>query len=184
MVARLTRGLDADDVPGQSGDLPEGLELVGSPAREDPRDAVVGRLATVINDTLARLESSFKELQRFTADASHELRSPLTGVKGFVQAMLSRWGRLNDEQKKSMLEQVQSDAGHQERHLDGGVVLELRHLAVPGCRDQSEQQLGGAASVLVRQRSEAACIENRTWGYDGRSVWVDQGCAGDFEVVR
>jgi hypothetical protein len=39
-------------------------------------------------------------------------------------------------------------------------------------------------TVLVRQRSKAACIENRTWGYDGRSIWVDQGCAGDFEVVR
>lgn len=39
-------------------------------------------------------------------------------------------------------------------------------------------------AVLVRQSSKAACIEGRTWGYDGRSVWVDQGCAGDFEVVR
>jgi hypothetical protein len=39
-------------------------------------------------------------------------------------------------------------------------------------------------AVLVRQRSRAACIEDETWGYDGRSVWVDQGCAGDFEVVR
>ena len=36
----------------------------------------IGRLARVINDTFARLESSFDQLRRFTADASHELRTP------------------------------------------------------------------------------------------------------------
>lgn len=41
---------------------------------------------------------------------SHELRSPLTSVKGYTSLLLNRWDRLNDEQKKSMLEQVQSDA--------------------------------------------------------------------------
>jgi len=42
----------------------------------------IGRLASVINDTLARLESSFDQLRRFTADASHELRTPLSVMRG------------------------------------------------------------------------------------------------------
>ena len=41
---------------------------------------------------------------------SHELRSPLTSVKGYTSLMLSRWERLKDEQKRSMLEQVHHDA--------------------------------------------------------------------------
>lgn len=41
---------------------------------------------------------------------SHELRSPLTSVKGYTSLLLSRWGRLSDEQKKAMLEQVNHDA--------------------------------------------------------------------------
>jgi signal transduction histidine kinase len=41
---------------------------------------------------------------------AHELRSPLTGVKGFVQALLNRWDRLNDEQKKLMLTTVHADS--------------------------------------------------------------------------
>jgi signal transduction histidine kinase len=41
---------------------------------------------------------------------SHELRSPLTSVKGYVSLMLSRWERLKDDQKRSMLEQVHHDA--------------------------------------------------------------------------
>jgi hypothetical protein len=41
---------------------------------------------------------------------SHELRSPLTSVKGYTSLMLSRWDRLKDEQKRTMLEQVHHDA--------------------------------------------------------------------------
>jgi hypothetical protein len=37
---------------------------------------------------------------------------------------------------------------------------------------------------LVRQRSDAACIQGRTWGQDRGGVWVDRGCRADFEVVR
>lgn len=41
---------------------------------------------------------------------SHELRSPLTSVKGYTSLLLNRWERLKDEQKRMMLEQVHSDA--------------------------------------------------------------------------
>lgn len=41
---------------------------------------------------------------------SHELRSPLTSVKGYTSLLLSRWERLADEQKLTMLEQVHHDA--------------------------------------------------------------------------
>jgi PAS domain S-box-containing protein len=41
---------------------------------------------------------------------SHELRSPLTSVKGYTSLLLNRWDRLRDDQKKMMLEQVNHDA--------------------------------------------------------------------------
>src|SRR5437868_7583373 len=41
---------------------------------------------------------------------SHELRSPLTSVKGYTSLLLNRWERLKDEQKRMMLEQVNHDA--------------------------------------------------------------------------
>jgi signal transduction histidine kinase len=41
---------------------------------------------------------------------SHELRSPLTSVKGYTSLMLNRWERLADDQKRMMLEQVNHDA--------------------------------------------------------------------------
>jgi heavy metal sensor kinase len=68
----------------------------------------IGRLAAVINDTLARLESSFERLRRFTADASHELRTPLAVIRGIGEINL-RETRTPAEYKDamgSMLEEV------------------------------------------------------------------------------
>jgi PAS domain S-box-containing protein len=41
---------------------------------------------------------------------SHELRSPLTSVKGYTSLLLNRWDRLDEGQKRMMLEQVHHDA--------------------------------------------------------------------------
>jgi hypothetical protein len=35
---------------------------------------------------------------------------------------------------------------------------------------------------LARQRSDAKCIFDRTWGYDDRGIWVDRGCRADFQI--
>ena len=35
----------------------------------------------MFNTTLARLESSFEQMRRFTAHVSHELRTPLTAIR-------------------------------------------------------------------------------------------------------
>ena len=34
--------------------------------------------------------------------------------------------------------------------------------------------------MLVRQLSDSPCIQNQTWGWDPRGVWVDRGCRADF----
>ncbi|MCX8038036.1 MAG: heavy metal sensor histidine kinase [Candidatus Sumerlaeia bacterium] len=47
-----------------------------------------GRLATVFNETLGRLEDAFERLKRFTADASHELRTPLTAIRSVGEVAL------------------------------------------------------------------------------------------------
>jgi heavy metal sensor kinase len=47
---------------------------------ENPYDEL-GHLARVFNAMLARLQSSFEQLKRFTSDASHELRTPLTALR-------------------------------------------------------------------------------------------------------
>jgi signal transduction histidine kinase len=54
-----------------------------------------------------RLERSRAEL---VSTVAHELRSPLTSVKGFTATLLNKWGRFTDDQKRMMLETVNADA--------------------------------------------------------------------------
>jgi heavy metal sensor kinase len=61
----------------------------------------LGGLAATINRLLSRLESSFKEQQRFVADASHELRTPLAVLRGETEVALSQ-SRTIDEYKASL----------------------------------------------------------------------------------
>ncbi|HEX2176119.1 MAG TPA: ATP-binding protein [Nocardioidaceae bacterium] len=44
------------------------------------------------------------------ATVAHELRSPLTGVKGFTSTLLAKWDRFSESQRRLMLETVDADA--------------------------------------------------------------------------
>ena len=55
------------------GDLTQRIETADA-------DTELGQLATVLNDTFARLDAAFKQQACFTSDAAHELRTPVTAV--------------------------------------------------------------------------------------------------------
>ena len=97
-------------VPEQSWFLPDGTELlltvrISREGRHGPPSGVALCLRT--SRARARLD---RERSDLVATVAHELRSPLTGVKGFVATLLSKWDKLNDAQKKLMLTTVNSDA--------------------------------------------------------------------------
>ena len=53
-------------------------------------ESELGRLASILNSTFARLESAFAQQARFTADVSHELRTPITVILSQIQMTLAR----------------------------------------------------------------------------------------------
>jgi two-component system, OmpR family, heavy metal sensor histidine kinase CusS len=64
-------------------------------AVDNPHDEL-GSLAQTLNEMIERLESSFTEMQRFTADAAHELRTPLAVIRNEAEVAL-RLPRSSDE---------------------------------------------------------------------------------------
>ncbi len=50
----------------------------------------LGRLAETFNEMISRLDQSFKKVRQFSADASHELKTPLTILKGEIEVALRR----------------------------------------------------------------------------------------------
>lgn len=71
-----------------------------------------GRLvgvSLILRDTVRRAHMVASGIE-VVSTVSHELRSPLTSVKGYTSLLLNRWDRLADDQKRMMLEQVHHDA--------------------------------------------------------------------------
>lgn len=66
-----------------------------------PGEDEVAALARSMNEMLDRIQRSFEAQRRFTADASHELRSPLTAIAGHVSYLIRRT-QLSEEQRESL----------------------------------------------------------------------------------
>ena len=72
-------------------------------------DRELTRLVVALRDTHSR-ERLERSRANLVSTVAHELRSPLTSVKGFTATLLAKWERFNDDQKKLMLETVNADA--------------------------------------------------------------------------
>lgn len=81
----------------------------------------VGRLATTLNAMLARLEESFVALRRFTADASHELKTPLTVVRAGVERVLTTPG--SSPETMEVLEETLVEINRMAEMLDALLTL-------------------------------------------------------------
>ena len=153
-----------------AGDRELKVNLTGRYER-DERGALVGAIL-VLRDAERRGRSSASGIE-IVSTVSHELRSPLTSVKGYTSLLLNRWDRLGDEQKKMMLEQVHHDADRVTRlvtelldisRLESGRLVLRRQLV----------NLVDAAAVVEKLQLEYAELEAETSFPEGfPAVWAD-----------
>lgn len=85
-----------------------------------PNDEV-GRLARTLDEMIAGLEEAFRRQRQFTADASHELRSPLTAIKG--QVGLARSKPRDEHAYQEVLRIVEDEADEMVKVVDSLLTL-------------------------------------------------------------
>lgn len=166
-------GLALDDLfdPLRSGQPRAGLRAGEEPARlrRPGHDDVL--VAACGLDQIARRERvvlTFRAIEppdpsamEVVSTVSHELRSPLTSVKGYTSLLLSRWDRLSDDQRRSMLEQVHHDADRVTRLVNELLDisrLETGHLHL---RFQKVALASIASSVVAKVALEYPDLECR-----------------------
>jgi two-component system OmpR family sensor kinase len=109
-------------------------------------DSELGRLASVLNSTFARLEAAFAQQRQFTADASHELRTPLAVIIAEAQTTLAR-ERGAAEYRESI--GVCLDAAQQMRRLTESLLQLARFDAAQDPMRRSPVDLAESARVCV-----------------------------------
>ncbi|MFN2606971.1 MAG: ATP-binding protein [Acidimicrobiales bacterium] len=107
---RSVRGFPEHKVRLRAADGSDVSTSVTGSYQRDADGRVVGGVVVARNGTHARPEGPASGMEVIST-VSHELRSPLTSVRGYTSLLLNRWDRLGDEQKRAMLEQVNHDAG-------------------------------------------------------------------------
>lgn len=148
-------------------------------ARINPRDlsarlpcGVAGdeldRLSGVLNAMLSRLESAFKRINEFTADASHELRTPVAVIQTTAELMQARgrtveehlkaWGTITEQTERTsslisdLLTLARSDAGKNDLEFSPIDLADLVQTAAQDMRVMAE-----AKGVLVVVNALGPC---------------------------
>ncbi|MBI2907390.1 MAG: HAMP domain-containing histidine kinase [Chloroflexi bacterium] len=115
----------------------------------------LGQLGVTFNEMLASLEEAYAAQQRFLADASHELRAPLTAVQANLELLDKRGDELPEEERKALLGAASAEARRMGRlvhdllslaRADAGQKLMLR----PTQLDRLLLEVFGEARVLAR----------------------------------
>jgi signal transduction histidine kinase len=89
--------------------LADGPELLVTASYGRAADGSVMSFTVAFRDAAQRVRQE-RARADLVSTVAHELRSPLTSVKGFTATLLAKWHRFNDDQKRVMLETVNSDA--------------------------------------------------------------------------
>ena len=101
--------LPEDDSPDADPEVGTELLVTARYLRRDGRSTPVTGLVLALRGTQARRRREHRQSD-LIATVAHELRSPLTSVKGFTATLLARWDRFTDDQKRMMLQTVDADA--------------------------------------------------------------------------
>ena len=68
-------------------------------------------LAEAINAMLSRIHQSYRQQSQFVSDASHELRTPIAVIQGYIN-MLDRWGKEDQQTLQESIDAIKSESAH------------------------------------------------------------------------
>ena len=144
---------------GATADAIAGGDLSHRVADENPRTEI-GRLGRTLNAMLGRIEESFAErreterrLRQFVADASHELQTPLTSVRGYAE-LFRRGAAQRPDDLATTMRRIEAEATRMGVLVDDLLLLARLDQGRP--MDSEPIELTGLVAELV---ADARAVE-------------------------
>jgi signal transduction histidine kinase len=139
------------------------------------RGMPVSQVVVALRDAEARRRAEVNS-SALISTVAHELRSPLTSVKGFSSTLLRRWDRFTDDQKRLMLQTIEADADRVTR-----LITELLDISrIDSGRLQVRKQPVDVYAAIERhiERFVASGYERERFALSGHEsklpeVWAD-----------
>ncbi|MBC5805081.1 MAG: sensor histidine kinase [Candidatus Eremiobacter antarcticus] len=97
-------------------------EQLGKRLNWKGRSDELGALGRTFDEMLSRLEHAFERERRFIADASHELKTPLTVINANSQ-MLTRWGARDEKVLREALVTIEAESATMARVINAMLTL-------------------------------------------------------------
>lgn len=157
-------GNEARGLPGSALDLADAVVRVPIRGRAESLNLAAAATLVLFEASRQRSGSVTDSLAAIVSGAAHDIRSPLTALRGFGTTLLSRWERLDDQQRRMMLEGMVHDAARMEvivaQVVDGARLRSGRLELSPVPTDVLEaarkvrEDLGGWGTVEVEVRGD------------------------------
>lgn len=113
-------------------------------------------IETALNGLLERIRASYKQQTQFVSDASHELRTPIAVIQGYVN-MLDRWGKEDTAILEESIEAIKNEANHMQK-----LVEQLLFLARGDSNRQNlDMKIYGLNSIMREVFEESLMIDEK-----------------------
>lgn len=134
-------------------------------------------IENALNDLLERIRVSYRQQTQFVSDASHELRTPIAVIQGYVN-MLDRWGKEDETVLAEAITAIQNESNHMQK-----LVEQLLFLA----RSDSDRQSLDMKKQKLDEIMEEIYEESRM--IDEAHVYILQKrepvqLCGDFDMLK
>lgn len=74
-------------------------------------------ISVAVNNLMDRMRESYRQQSRFVSDASHELRTPISVIQGYVN-MLDRWGKEDETVLTEAIEALKHESEHMSKLVE------------------------------------------------------------------